>query len=92
MASPQNTVWRLAVEVPELGVTAVSARSWKMLAGATPVTSCTSCVHTVATPWPMHAALVRMRTMPSSTARRQRPMSGRPTPTPLFFMAPAMPA
>ena len=38
---------------------AVSARSWKMCCGSTPVTSFTIWVQTVATPWPMQAALVR---------------------------------
>ena len=82
----------LAVEVPELGVLAVSGTSRTIMLGGKPVVWQTICTHTVPMPCPMHAAEVRMCALSLRTSMATRPKSGTPTPRPLFFIQPAMPA
>ena len=57
-----------------------------------PVASASIWRNTVAQPWPMSEAAEYSSTTPLRTASLHRPLSGRPTPTPEFFMAQAMPA
>ena len=92
VASPVNTVCLEAVVLPESGVKWVSGTSWTIFSGSRLAVSQTTWVITVPSPWPIQEALVLMWTLPSFITNLHLPTSGIPTPTPLFFIAQAIPA
>ncbi len=92
IASPVKTDCLEAVLVPEFGVRLVSGASTMMSEDFRAQVSPSIWIQTVAIPWPMHAALVRICTLPFSTERMHLPVSATPTPSPLFLKAMASPA
>ena len=62
-----------------------------LLYTSSPAVSESTCVNTVPSPCPIQEAPACISTCPSFTRSRQRPQSGRPTPTPAFFIAQPMP-
>ena len=91
-ASPVIRVWREPEVVPESGASSELHPMLRSFSRGRPAVWARICRNTVAQPWPMSEAAAYSSTAPSRTRRRQRPLSGRPTPTPEFFMAQAMPA
>ena len=91
-ASPVMRVWREPEVVPESGASSELAPMHFSFSLGRPRVWAMTCTKTVKQPWPMSEAAEYSSTLPSRMITLARPLSGRPTPTPEFFMAQAMPA